>query len=66
MDLTTLSHRHGQTPGRDRLIECFSDLVAKASQAFGYTFDNQEDGSNLILGTIASGDRFVQDIDMLR
>lgn len=66
MDLTAFGRRHGETPGRDRLIECNPDLVGKATQAFDAAFDGQKDGPNLMLGTIASGDRFVQDTDMLR
>jgi len=66
MDLTAFGRRHGETPGRDRLIECNPDLVAKATQAFDLAFEDMADGPNLMLGTIASGDRFVQDKDMLR
>lgn len=66
MDLTAFGRRHGETPGRDRLIECDPDLVAKATLAFDTAFEGAESGPNLMLGTVASGDRFVQDIDMLR
>ena len=65
MYLTAFGHRYGETPGRDRLIECDPDLVAKPTQAFGSAFYGQKDGPNLMLGTIASGDRSIQDIDML-
>ncbi len=66
MDLTAFGRRHGETPGRDRLIECDPDLVGKATTAFDSAFENTENGPNLMLGTVASGDRFVQDTDMLR
>lgn len=70
MDLTAFGRRRGETPGRDRLIECDPDLVARATAAFDAAFeDSAEDsaeGPNLMLGTIASGDKFVQDRDMLR
>ena len=66
MDLTAFGRRHGETPGRDRLIECNPDLVAKATTAFDNAFEDVDGGPNLMLGTIASGDRFVQDKDMLR
>ncbi len=66
MDLTAFGRRHGETPGRDRLIECDPDLVAKATTAFDAAFEGRKDAPNLMLGTVASGDRFVQDIDMLR
>ena len=55
-----------ETPGRDRLIECNPDLVGKATNAFDAAFADAKDGPNLMLGTVASGDRFVQDTDMLR
>jgi adenosylhomocysteine nucleosidase len=66
MDLTAFGRRHGETPGRDRLIECDSDLVGKATTAFDSAYDGVEGGPNLMLGTIASGDKFVQDTDTLR
>ena len=66
MDLTAFGHRHGETPGRDRLIECDPGLIAKATYAFDAAFDGQKGAPNLMLGTIASGDKFVQDVDMLR
>jgi adenosylhomocysteine nucleosidase len=66
MDLTAFGRRHGETPGRDRLIECDPDLVAKATAAFDEAYDDADGVPNLMLGTIASGDAFVQDTDMLR
>lgn len=66
MDLTAFGRRHGETPGRDRLIECDPDLVGKATAAFDAAFDDAPGDSNLMLGTIASGDQFVQDTEMLR
>lgn len=66
MDLTAFGRRHGEIPGRDRLIECNPDLVGKATMAFDIAFEGQKAGPNLMLGTIASGDRFVQDTDTLR
>ncbi|MEK9671813.1 MAG: 5'-methylthioadenosine/S-adenosylhomocysteine nucleosidase [Rhodospirillaceae bacterium] len=66
MDLTAFDRRHGEVPGRDRLIECNPDLVAKAPQAFDAAFESVRRAPNLMLGTIASGDRFVQDKDVLR
>lgn len=66
MDLTAFGRRHGETPGRDRLIECNPDLVGKATQAFDAAFEGVDGAPNLMLGTVASGDRFVQDTDMLR
>jgi len=70
MDLTAFGRRRGETPGRDRLIECDPDLVAKATAAYDAAFEDVEgtfdSGPNLMIGTIASGDRFVQDTDTLR
>ncbi|MFQ5763431.1 MAG: 5'-methylthioadenosine/adenosylhomocysteine nucleosidase [Rhodospirillales bacterium] len=66
MDLTAFGRRHGETPGRERLIECNPDLVGKATAAFDAAFDGVKGGPNLMLGTVASGDKFVQDTDMLR
>ncbi|WP_120497481.1 5'-methylthioadenosine/adenosylhomocysteine nucleosidase [Kiloniella sp. EL199] len=66
MDLTAFGRRHGETPGRERLIECDPDLVGKATAAFDNAFEGVEEAPNLMLGTIASGDTFVQDRDKLR
>ncbi len=66
MDLTAFGRRHGETPGRDRLIECEPDLVGKATVAFDAAFEGVQGAPNLMLGTIASGDTFVQDRDKLR
>ena len=66
MDLTAFGRRHGETPGRDRLIECDPDLVGRATSAFDAAYEGQNDAPSLMLGTVASGDSFVQDTDMLR
>ncbi|KKJ78694.1 hypothetical protein WH95_01005 [Kiloniella litopenaei] len=66
MDLTAFGRRHGETPGRERLIECDPDLVGKATTAFDTAFEGVDGAPNLMLGTIASGDTFVQDRDKLR
>jgi adenosylhomocysteine nucleosidase len=66
MDLTAFGRRRGETPGRDRLIECNPDLVGKATAAFDDAFDGDEGAPNLMLGTIASGDKFAQDTAMMR
>ncbi|MBT4965082.1 MAG: 5'-methylthioadenosine/adenosylhomocysteine nucleosidase [Alphaproteobacteria bacterium] len=71
MDLTAFGRRHGESPGRDRLIECDPDLVGRATAAFDAAYDtvltnNDFQPPSLMLGTVASGDRFVQDTDTLR
>ncbi len=66
MDLTAFGRRHGEMPGRDRLTECDPVLVEKATRAFDLAFEGVDDAPNLMLGTVASGDRFVQDTQTLR
>lgn len=66
MDLTAFGRRHGETPGRERMIECEPDLVGKATKAFDEAFEGIKGAPNLMLGTIASGDTFVQDREKLR
>ncbi len=66
MDLTAFGRRHGELPGRDRMIECDPDLVQKATAAYDAAFADGADKPNLMLGTVASGDRFVQDEETLR
>ncbi len=66
MDLTAFGRRHGEMPGQTRMTECDPALVEKATQAFDLAFDGLEGAPNLMLGTIASGDKFVQDTKTLR
>jgi adenosylhomocysteine nucleosidase len=66
MDLTAFGRRLGESPGRDRLIECDPDLVAKATSAYDAAFEGVKDAPNLMLGTVASGDRFIQDTKTMR
>ena len=66
MDLTAFGRRHGELPGRDRMIESDPKLVQAAADAFDAAFEGVENGPNLMLGTVASGDKFVQDKDTLR
>jgi len=66
MDLTAFGRRHGEMPGQDRMTECDPNLVEKATEAFDLAFEGIEDAPNLMLGTIASGDKFVQDTKTLR
>ncbi len=48
------------------MIECDPKLVEMAADAFDAAFAGVTDGPNLMLGTVASGDRFVQDTKTLR
>lgn len=66
MDLTAFGRRHGELPGEERMIECDPGLVEHATKAFDAAFEGDEDAPNLMLGTVASGDKFVQDTDTLR
>ena len=66
MDLTAFGRRHGELPGRDRLIECDPVMVQEAGSSFDTAFPDPGVGPNLMLGTIASGDRFIQDQKTLR
>lgn len=67
MDLTAFGRRHGEIPGQDsRMIESDPGLVQKAAQAFDAAFPATASGPNLMLGTVVSGDRFIQDPETLR
>ena len=79
MDLTAFGRRHGEVPGQDsRMIESDPGLVQKAAAAFDAAFpDPVPDGApdaapdaarapSLMLGTVVSGDRFIQDPETLR
>ncbi len=66
MDLTAFGRRPGELPGKDRMIECDPTLVQKAAEAFDAAFPDAAGGPNLMLGTVASGDRFVKDQKTLR
>ena len=71
MDLTAFGRRHGEVPGQDnRMIESDPDLVQKAAAAFDAAFPapapDPAAGPRLLLGTVVSGDRFIQDPETLR
>lgn len=66
MDLTAFGRRHGELPGQERMIECDPSLVQRAAEAFDAAFPDTSGGPNLMLGTVASGDRFVKDQETLR
>jgi len=65
VDLTAFGRRHGELPDRDRMIQSCPKLVERTSEAFDAAFDG-EDGPNLMIGTVVSGDRFVEDSKTLR
>ena len=67
MDLTAFGRRHGEVPGQDnRMIESDPGLVQKAAAAFDMAFPASAEGPSLMLGTVVSGDRFIQDRETLR
>jgi adenosylhomocysteine nucleosidase len=67
MDLTAFGRRHGEVPGQDsRMIESDPGLVQKAAAAFDAAFPDPTAGPSLMLGTVVSGDRFIQDPETLR
>ena len=66
MDLTAFGRRHGELPGKDRMIESDPRLVRMAAEAFDRAFADTADGPSLMMGTVVSGDKFIQDPDKLR
>lgn len=66
MDLTAFGRRHGELPDMSRAIESDPALVQLAADAYDALFNGGGDGPNLMLGTVVSGDRFIQDPDSLR
>ncbi len=67
MDLTAFGRRHGEIPGQDsRMIESDPGLVQKAAAAFDAAFPDPAVAPSLMLGTVVSGDRFIQDPETLR
>ncbi len=66
MDLTAFGRRHGELPGKDRMIESDPRLVQLAAAAFDRAFADIADGPSLMMGTVVSGDKFIQDPDKLR
>ncbi len=66
MDLTAFGRRHGELPDKDRMIESDPDLVKRAAEAYDQAFNGAETEPHLMLGTVVSGDRFIQDSDTLR
>lgn len=66
MDLTAFGRRHGEIPGKDRMVESDPELVQMAADAFDRAFADQPSAPSLMMGTVVSGDKFVQDPDKLR
>ena len=65
IDLTAFGRRHGELPDSDRMIQSCPKLVGKPADAFDAAFDGA-DCPSLMIGTVVSGDRFVEDSKTLR
>ena len=71
MDLTAFGRRRGEIPGLGRLLESDPELVQLAAAAFDEAFPGSDGpgpslGPNLMIGTVASADRFIKDRDEQR
>ena len=66
VDLTAFGRRHGELPDGDRMIEADPALVQAAADAFDAAFPDPATAPSLMIGTVVSGDRFIQDNDSLR
>lgn len=66
IDLTAFGRRHGELPDADRMIQSDPGLVEKTADAFDLAFNGSAGDPNLMIGTVVSGDRFVEDTKTLR
>ena len=66
IDLTAFGRRHGELPDKDRMIQSDPNLVQMAAGAFDEVFANDAKAPNLMIGTVVSGDRFIEDSESLR
>ena len=66
VDLTAFGRRHGELPETDRMIHSDPELVRKSTEAFDVVFNGDDGDPNLMIGTVVSGDRFIQDSETLR
>lgn len=65
IDLTAFGRRHGELPDSNRMIQSDPALIEKTADAFDDAFPGG-DGPSLMIGTVVSGDRFVEDSKTLR
>lgn len=66
IDLTAFGRRHGELPDRDRMIQSDADMVHQVSESFDAVFEGETGAPNLMIGTVVSGDKFIEDTDTLR
>ena len=66
IDLTAFGRRHGEIPDMTRLFEADPKLVRLASDAWEEKSIDEESPSQLVVGTIATGDSFVSDKERIK
>lgn len=66
IDLTAFGRRHGELPDSDRMIQSDPKLIDKTAEAFDAAFPADDGGPSVMIGTVVSGDRFVEDSKTLR
>jgi adenosylhomocysteine nucleosidase len=66
IDLTAFGRRHGELPDKDRMIQSDPNLVQLVTGAYDEAFAEEADAPNLMIGTVVSGDRFIEDSESLR
>ncbi|MBN1212842.1 MAG: 5'-methylthioadenosine/S-adenosylhomocysteine nucleosidase [candidate division Zixibacteria bacterium] len=66
IDLTAFGRRPGEIPELARLIEANPGLVRAACDAFEETADIETCENRMLVGTIASGDTFINDKKKIR
>jgi len=66
IDLTAFGRRHGELPDRDRMIQSDADMVRQSADCFDAVFEGEADAPNLMIGTVVSGDKFIEDSETLR
>ncbi len=66
VDLTAFGRRHGEIPGVGRQLEADPALVRQAASAFDRAFEGTGQNPSLMIGTVVSADRFIEDPAKLR
>ena len=66
VDLTAFGRRPGEIPGQGRMVESDPGLVRAAADAFDRAFKGADKPPGLMLGTVVSGDRFIEDAETLK
>ena len=66
IDLTAFGRRRGEIPDLNRLIEADPKLIQLATQAFEQLENEQTVQSQLVVGTIATGDSVISDKERIK